>query len=366
MRVVIFLLLVVLAGSAGAHQMSTAYLTAKLDESGALDGQWQVRLYDLELAVGLDSNADGQLLWKEVIARQAAITHYLETNFSAARNGETCGVAFPQTNWQVDTHFNEPYLLMPMKGQCAVSGDILLNYGGFFEQDSQHKLLVNFANQSGVQNRVVSSNQTSLSLPAEAGSGWATVRDFLYQGIIHIWIGIDHILFLLTLLLTCVLTRKDGAWAARDNIRSIVITATWIVTAFTLAHSLTLTATALGWIVVPSRWVEVGIAATVVVTALNNVYPLILRIGWLTFGFGLLHGMGFAGVLGELGVPSDQKVLTVLAFNAGVEIGQLVIVFALLPLLILVRNHRWYTRYGLASGSAVIAVIATGWIFERI
>jgi hypothetical protein len=109
----------------------------------------------------------------------------------------------------------------------------------------------------------------------------------------------------------------------------------------------------------------VGIAASVAVAALNNIFPLVIRLGWLTFAFGLLHGMGFAGVLGELGLPADQKVLTVLAFNIGVEIGQMVIVVAVLPLLILVRNSIWYSRYSLAAVSVVIALIALQWVFER-
>jgi hypothetical protein len=365
MRLLLFFWLGICVASAGAHQLSTAYLTAALDDTGALEGQWQVRLFDLERAVGLDSDNDGQLLWLEVTAQRAAITEYLQRNVSATRGGENCNLAF-NGGWQVDSHFNEPYLVMPMMGQCSVAGDFAITYSGFFDEDSQHKLLLNIANQGAVQNRIISSTEQTVSVSAGTGSPWATIREFVYQGIIHIWIGLDHILFLLSLLLTCVLTRRNGIWIAREDVRPIVVTTTWIVTAFTLAHSLTLTATALGWIVLPSRWVEVGIAATVVIAALNNVYPLVLRLGWLTFGFGLLHGMGFAGVLGELGVPADQKLLTVLAFNVGVEIGQLAIVFAVLPLLVWARNYQWYARYGLTSGSAIIALVAAKWMFERI
>ncbi|HEY0894444.1 MAG TPA: HupE/UreJ family protein, partial [Cellvibrio sp.] len=184
-------------------------------------------------------------------------------------------------------------------------------------------------------------------------------------GMVHIWIGIDHILFLLSLMLTCVLVRRGNQWFAQASIKRILINTTWIVTAFTLAHSITLSATALGLIQFSSQWVEVGIAISVVLVALNNIYPLVTRLGWLTFGFGLLHGMGFAGVLGELGLPADQQLLTVLAFNLGVEIGQMAIVLLLLPLFIFVRNQIWYARYALTGTSVVIALVAMQWVVDR-
>jgi len=112
-----------------------------------------------------------------------------------------------------------------------------------------------------------------------------------------------------------------------------------VVTAFTLAHSVTLAATALNWIQVSSAWVEVGIAISVLAAALNNIFPLVKKLTLVTFGFGLLHGMGFAGVLGELGLPSDQKLLTVLAFNLGVEFGQLGIILAALPIMVLINKY---------------------------
>jgi hypothetical protein len=186
------------------------------------------------------------------------------------------------------------------------------------------------------------------------------------QGAIHIWIGLDHILFLLSLLLTCALVRRDKKWEANPNLRDIFFRTVWIVTTFTLAHSITLSATALNIIHLPSRWVEVGIAVTVALAALNNIFPIVVRLGWLTFGFGLLHGMGFAGALGELGLPADQQALTVLAFNIGVELGQIAIVLAVLPLLILTRKYYWYSRYSMTALSAVIVLIAMQWTIERI
>jgi hypothetical protein len=99
--------------------------------------------------------------------------------------------------------------------------------------------------------------------------------------------------------------------------------------------------------------------------ALNNIFPLVLRLGLLTFGFGLLHGMGFAGALGELGIPADQQVPSVLAFNLGVEIGQIAILLILLPILIAARNYHWYSRFSMPTASLIITLIAGHWVIAR-
>jgi hypothetical protein len=132
-----------------------------------------------------------------------------------------------------------------------------------------------------------------------------------------------------------------------------------------LAHSITLSATALGWIAPSSRWVEFGIAVSIVLTALNNLWPLVTRLSWITFGFGLLHGMGFASVLGELGLSQQYTLLSILAFNIGVEAGQFMILMALLPFLFYCRGKVWYPNYGLKLGSILIGIIAINWSIQR-
>ncbi len=357
-----------------AHQLSTAYLKGSLNNTGVFSGEWQVRLYDLEQAIGIDADGDGQLRWQELQNRSDAVTEYLQHHLQFSRATKNCTLAL-ESDWQIDAHFNEGYLVLPVRAQCAISGDVTINYSAFFEIDSQHKLLVNLdSNNSGEKNgnekisspRILTDANRALTLSENSGSRFATFKEFLVQGAVHIWIGTDHVLFLLSLLLVCVLVRRNHAWVANSNVRDIALRTTWIVTAFTLAHSITLTATALEWIQLPSRWVEVGIAVSVGLAALNNIFPVVKRLGWLTFGFGLLHGMGFAGALGELGLPADQQPLTVLAFNLGVEIGQMLIVIFVLPILILLRRHYWYARYSMTGLSAVIVLLAVQWTIQRI
>jgi hypothetical protein len=179
----------------------------------------------------------------------------------------------------------------------------------------------------------------------------------------HIWIGFDHILFLLSLLLPAVLlVRKDqGAQTLRDASIDVLK----VVTAFTLAHSITLTLASLQVLSLPSRWVEAAIAASVIVAALNNLFPLFRgNRPAAAFVFGLIHGFGFASVLADLGLPQGALALSLLGFNVGVELGQLAIVALFLPLAWLTRRT-WFYRQLMTTGSVAIALIATVWLVER-
>ncbi|HWV15588.1 MAG TPA: HupE/UreJ family protein [Cellvibrio sp.] len=364
-RIIFFLIF--FASFSQAHQLSTAYLQVRINNTGTLEGELQVRLYDLERELALDADANGQLLWGELQVREVELSLYLNHHLQISRAGKACKLALP-TPWKIDNHYNEGYLLLPLRAQCALAGDLQIAYSAFFSSDNQHKLLLTVTSDSArdIQaNRVLSAHQPRVTIAAADGNCLASLVEFTSEGITHIWHGADHILFLCSLLLGVVLVRRETQWHARQTIRDIIVQSVWIVTAFTLAHSITLTATALDILHLPSRWVEVGIALSVFFAAVNNIFSVVLRLGWLTFCFGLLHGMGFAGALGELGIPADQKILTVLAFNLGVELGQMTIVLALLPFLIWVRNSVQYARYSFMGVSLVIALLALSWVFQR-
>lgn len=365
------LFMCLLSSAISAHQSSTAYFTGVASETGRIDAQWQVRLYDLHRAVGVDVDGDGSLLWGELLAREAQVSQYLRQNVTIERGGNLCPLAIDSA-WQITEHFNEGYLVVPVRAQCALEGQLILRYEGLFDRDSDHKMILSLKNmderskQTGTTHRILSDQQRQVTVDGAAGSLTATAWEFIEQGAIHIWKGLDHILFLCSLLLTCVLVRQNGRWVGKSSAKEIASSAAWIVTAFTLAHSVTLTATAMGLLDLPTRWVEVGIALSVAVAALNNIFPLVSRLGWMTFAFGLLHGMGFAGVLGELGLPADQRPLAVLSFNLGVEFGQLAILLGVLPVLILVRKRDWYSRYFLVLASMAVVVVAGYWVVQRL
>lgn len=368
--------------SAQAHQMSTAYLTLSqtqqnnnVNNPDSLQGQLQVRWFDLELVIGLDANADGELSWAEVNARIPAIKEFAFEHITISTTNKStkqrCNLTIAD-DIQTDMHFDEGYLVLSFQSDCLLSDSsgkeniIDINYSAIFDQDGDHKLLVNADLFKQHFSGVIDAQNHSFSIEPENNPILNVIRTYIYQGVLHIFKGTDHILFLCALLLTCVLQRRDKQWQADPDTRKVLKHTAWIVTAFTLAHSITLTATAMDLIVPSSHWVEFGIALSVMLTALNNIWPLVLRLGWITFGFGLLHGMGFAGVLGELGIAKEQKLLSVLSFNLGVEVGQLMILAVVMPLLFFAAKRRWYQRFGMQTASAIIALIALQWCIERL
>jgi hypothetical protein len=192
------------------------------------------------------------------------------------------------------------------------------------------------------------SRTATVDIDRTAATGWF---DFVKLGVLHILTGYDHLLFLLVLLATA-----RGTW-------SVVR----IVTAFTLAHSVTLTIAMLGVVTVPDRIIEPLIAATIVWVALENllaVEPDRRRWVW-SFGFGLVHGLAFASALGELDLTGAALVRGLVGFNLGVEIGQLVFVAVVLPALIWLSRGRG-ARLTPRIASLTAATIGTYWLVDRI
>jgi hypothetical protein len=164
-----------------------------------------------------------------------------------------------------------------------------------------------------------------------------------------------------------VLKRQNGVWEPVTAARPAVVNILKIVTAFTLAHSITLSLATLGIVHLPVRLVESSIAATVVLAALNNVIPFFAERGWLVaFSFGLLHGFGFANALADLGLHTGQMAATLFGFNLGVEIGQLTIVAVFMPVALSIRHLLFYQRFVLRAGSVAIMVVASIWLSERV
>jgi hypothetical protein len=188
----------------------------------------------------------------------------------------------------------------------------------------------------------------------------------IWQGVLHIWIGIDHILFLLALLLPAVLRREEGRWIAVSSFRAALWNILKIVTVFTVAHSITLALAALEIVQVPSRLVESVIALSIVLVAANNIFGVV-REGalWIILGLGLFHGLGFASVMGHLPFHMEKLIKVVIGFNIGVELGQMAIVCVAFPILFLMRKNRFYVPMILKGGSIVLALIAGVWFFQR-
>jgi hypothetical protein len=200
----------------------------------------------------------------------------------------------------------------------------------------------------------------------EGAGHWTQWVSFVMEGVWHIWLGFDHILFLIALLLPAVLHREGTRWTAVNHLRPALLEVLKIVTAFTVAHSVTLSLAALDVVRPPSRLIESTIAVSVALAALNNLWTWFKgKAWWIAFGFGLIHGFGFANVLGELGLSDATLVRALVGFNVGVELGQMLIVACFLPAAFALRRTVFYQTGLFQVGSAVVVVLATIWLMER-
>lgn len=352
------------AQPAQAHKASDSYLSLAV-QGERIDGQWDIALRDVEMAVGLDANGDASITWDEVRARHEAIATYALARLQLSSDGTACPLRV--TAHLVDTHTDGAYAVLRLQGSCAAPVAALrVDYGLLFDIDPQHKGLLRLTHGAATSTAIFAPDASSQVLQLAVPSRWRQFADYVRHGVWHIWIGFDHILFLVSLLLPAVLVRHAGCWKERETLKASVLDVVRIVTAFTLAHSLTLTLAALGALSLPSRLFESAIAASVVLAALNNLWPLVHR--WraaVAFAFGLIHGFGFASVLADLGLPQDALVVSLVGFNVGVELGQLAIVAAFLPLAHALRRGLFYRRVVLGGGSALIALLAMVWLAER-
>ena len=349
---------------AQAHKPSDSYLNLEVKEA-RIEGRWDIALRDLEMAVGIDGDGDGQLTWDEVRARHDAIAAYALTHLKLSAGGSACPLQVTQQ--LVDHHTDGAYTVLMLRGACAAPIDTLtVDYTLLAEFDPQHKGLLALRKGDATRTAIMEAERPRQDLLLADAGGWRQFAEYVRQGVWHIWIGFDHILFLLSLLLPAVLLYRERAWVGRDGLKPAAIDVIRIVTAFTVAHSITLTLAALGVLALPSRVVESLIAASVIVAALNNIRPLYQRARVLfAFGFGLLHGFGFASVLADLGLPQGALLGSLVGFNVGVELGQLAIVAVFLPLAYLLRNSLFYRRIVMLGGSAAIALLAAVWLAER-
>lgn len=203
-------------------------------------------------------------------------------------------------------------------------------------------------------------SRTAFIVPPDAGP-LDVLTSYVGLGVTHILEGIDHLLFVFALLLL-----------VRDRARLF-----WAVTAFTLAHSITLAAATLGWLQIPSPPVEAVIALSIVFLAYELTLPperrdqLAVRFPWIvSFAFGLIHGLGFAGALREIGLPEGDIPLALFSFNVGVELGQLLFIAVVLGLGVAIRRFSPQIGQRISSlarvASYVIGSMAAFWVIERI
>lgn len=358
-----------ICGPVAAHEVGESYVFLSfLDD--AIEGRLEARLADLGAALPLDTDGDGSVSVAEFDAARATVVAYFEERFTILSGTEPCPIQWTGSG-VIEADLGK-FANLTFRTVRPRDTALLIEYTALFDVIPGHRGLViveydsvtGDRNEAEVASLVFSARRTRQTFDPTVGHQLGGFPIFVREGLWHIWIGLDHVLFLVALILPSVLVRRDGSWEAVSGFRPALIHVVKVVTLFTLAHSVTLSLAALGIVQPPMRWVESVIAASVVVAAVNGAF-LGRKIWPVIFLFGLFHGFGFAAVLGHLSVDRRFLVPTLIGFNVGVEIGQVAILGAVFPGLWLLRRWKHYPRIILQLGSGLIGALAFVWLLER-
>ncbi|MEL6109850.1 MAG: HupE/UreJ family protein [Planctomycetota bacterium] len=361
-----------------AHSVGESYVWLNVEDD-RFSGRVEINLDDIREKLGIDvpkaASGDSDERQSVLAANEARILEYIDEHFHILDGDQRVAVEY--TPWPIRDLTAEEgnyarYGYTTAAG--TVPDRITIRNSLFCEGDPLHRSLVCIEknDKSGQEFEgefvamVFGSHNPVQELDLTNIESLLRPRDFVWQGVLHIWIGTDHILFIVALLLPAVLVRKDGEWQPVPNFRQAFFSILKIVTVFTIAHSITLSMAALGLIDLESRLVESVIALSIILVAANTIRPRFNDKTWLIiFGFGLFHGMGFASVMSDLPFRMVHLVKVLIGFNVGVELGQLAIVAVVFPIIYLLRTLRFYQPAVLVGGSSVIGLIACIWFIER-
>lgn len=396
-RLLACLFSMLLATHAEAHKGSDAYVQLRLD-GDASTLRVDLALRDLDVVLDIDTDANGQLTWGEVRSAYPAIERYLSTRV------QVDGCRWQSAVRALERRADGVYAALTWSGHCDPRDAWpTIHYSALREVDPTHRAIARIERADGAavlqvldpasisvaeakestQPPTGAGPLPSASVPGLAGSDSPTASDarppsaphpadtpaasgFIREGMRHILGGYDHVLFLLCLLLPAVMRRASTGWQPVERLGQALWPVATIVTAFTLAHSVTLTLAGLKLVSLSPSFIEPAIALTIVLAAVDNLTPIFHgRRAIVTFLFGLIHGFGFASVLGELNLPTAQFAWALFQFNLGIELGQLLIVLVAVAALFGFRHQRWYRPVVIHGGSAVAIVIGALWFIER-
>ena len=348
-----------------AHSGGTSYLDIQRVEGRWL-GRWDISLRDLDFALGLDVDGDTQVTWGELLDQRERLAVDVMPDISFSSGAYPCRPML--TGVEVANRADGKYAALALDLGCPADGPTLeVSYRFFFEFDRYHVALLRLRDGDRQAATVLSHRQREYRENLSSKSDWTRrLSRYARQGAIHMLGGLDHLLFLVVLLLPCALHFERGRWVACQDPRSALPALVKTVTAFTAAHAVTLSLAATGTVAAPMALIEVGIALTVMLAAMNNIWPRMYQ--WQTlaaFLVGLIHGFGFANALGELGLPDDDLAAALFGFNLGIELAQLGLVLGLFPILFAVRRSKAFHRVFLPGASALVVACAAWWLVER-
>jgi hypothetical protein len=357
---------------AHAHNVDTSYVRVAI-ERDRIECRFTLDVFTLQKITELDADHDQRVTPVELQRAAPALERFLrehvrlELDGTSSPLGEAADPAWPRGAGEAlaapDWHSAESLIAITFRRPLArPAHDVAIAFDFFETFGIRHTVLGSFVVDGRSEEVTFTQPEPDYLFDTEYGttpaaaatpapsrpSLWAALVRFFKLGMEHIFLGPDHLCFLLALLVVGRL---------RDWVR--------IVTSFTVAHSITLILAGLQIARLPSRFVECAIAATIVYVAVENLWRREPSHRWrLTFAFGLVHGFGFANSLLGMGLPASGRVRCLLVFNVGVEVAQLVIVVAAVPLLTLLARSRHAGAVRTAI-SAAVGVVGLGWLVER-
>lgn len=376
------LLFAILLGSlfpslAQSHARRENYVWVNIEEDH-VSGRFEINRIDLNAKLQVNLAVDDAELLVEVKKTAPVVQNYLLKNFSLSFNGQQQDIQFQepsvfQDNGQfVQYHFRVDGV--PEDDRVLIQNTVFLGET-FLKEDPLHRSVIvleynkyrnlEFGHESSAL--VFGPHAQELTLNVAEQPKLLVLEDFFNQGLLHIWTGFDHMLFLLTLLLTAVLVRQEAAWQPVARVRDAFFNTFKIITIFTVSHSITLGMAILGLVNVPIGPVEAIIAASIIVVALNNIFVFFGANRWLLiFVFGLVHGLGFASALGNLQFRNVRIEKKLIMFNVGIEVGQIAVVLLVLPVLFSLRKRLIYRSAIMPAVSALAVLLATYWLSTRL
>ena len=378
-KILTLLLSFVIIAQISAHEPDASYLYFRIYENG-MGGRVEMTGTDINKALSLGVPGD-DITVADVTPHLQTIYEYLEARVDISYQNSSYKIKWGEpTALQLDKMDDFIRFNFDLEDANVVPPYIDVKYNVLLDKVSDHKgiMIMEYNWKAGIMENealisdVFAQGDGQKQLDLTDASLWKGFVALVKLGIWHIWIGLDHILFIVALILpSVVFRRKDdegnivNEWLPEPKFKSAFIYIVKIATFFTIAHSITLALGALQLVDLPSRFVESIIALSIALAALHNIIPIFKNKEYLVaFIFGLFHGFGFASVLGDKGLGGDFLVLSLLGFNVGVELGQLAIIIAVFPLLFMIRKLPVYS-YILKWGSVLLIFISLYWCIER-
>ena len=354
---------------AEAHSASSSYLHIDVHDE-ALDVQWSIALRDLDYAVGLDSDGNGEITWGELRQHRDAVIAYAMARLSLRADKTACKPG--AVTMLADQLGDGGYAVLKFPADCGhVPASVSVRYGLMFDLDPMHRGLLNVTVAGIPHAAALSPEQPEARFDVTPGYG-DTVVSFFLTGVHHLLTGVDHMMFVTMLLVPAMFKRREHSHGVHATMvpvarfRGMFIESIKVLSAFTLAHGTTLTLSVLHIVSIPERLSEAGIALTILITALDNIFHFLPGKRWpLAFAFGLVHGLGFATALGPLALPPVALGIALLSFNLGLEAAQVTIAAFVLPIGFALRHTFLYPQRVMPGASAAVALVAMAWFTDR-